>query len=115
MVIRKDERPTMTRENMRGGEGMINFRHLTTPESLPKNSRLLSEVSLKPGESIGAHVHEGETEVFFCISGSGSILEKGEYVKLKPGDVAVTNIGDPHSLKNDGEEDFVVLAIIILD
>ena len=65
MISRKDSMPVEAREHMRGGDGTV---HLTRvfPE-LPANARIFSVIELQPGESIGYHVHENETELFYFL------------------------------------------------
>jgi len=78
MIIKNNERQLIVRSNLKDGQGDINIFDLTTTESKPKNLRLCSEFRLKPGESIGVHGHVGETEIYYIISGEGSVLDGGE-------------------------------------
>ncbi len=115
MIIKKAERPAKTIENMRGGTGVITLNHLTTDDLRPKNTRVLSEIIVKPGDSIGAHPHEGESEVYFCMSGQGEVLDNGEYKPFMPGDAQVTVGADPHGIRNTGTEDVHILAVVVLN
>lgn len=115
MIVRKEERPTAVREGMRGGGGSVFFRHLMPPDDLPCKTRLLSELTLKKGDAVGAHGHEGEVEVFYILSGTATVLDDGEEKTLGAGDVAVTDGNTPHSLANNHDEDLKVLALIVLD
>lgn len=115
MIVRKDERPTMVREAMRGGGGSVFFRHLTPTDALPGKTRLLSELTLKKGDAVGAHGHEGEVEIFYILSGTATVLDGGENKLVYAGDVAITDGNAPHALANAHDEDLVVLAIIVLD
>ena len=115
MIIKQAERPIKTTEGMRGGTGTITLCHLATDEMRPKNTRVLSEITVKPGDSIGAHPHEGETEVYCCLAGHGEVLDGGEYKPFTPGDVQVTVGNDPHGIRNTGTEDLRFLAVVVLD
>ena len=115
MITKKDDRVKTVRSNLKDGQGNVNIFDLTTKESIPKNLRLCSEFVLKPGESIGAHAHVGETEIYYVISGEGSVLDDGEFRKLYPGDTAITDGEKPHSIVNDGSEDLRFVGIIVLD
>ena len=115
MIVKKDERPTMVREAMRGGGGSVFFRHLTPPEVLPCKTRLLSELTLKKGDSVGAHGHEGEVEIFYILSGTATVLDGGVEKQVFAGDVAITDGTQPHSLANNEDADLVVLAMIVLN
>lgn len=115
MIVRNENRNKRIVENMRGGTGPITFYDLTNDAARLKNIRLLSELVVKPGGSIGAHAHENESEVYFCISGEGLVLDEGEYVPFLPGDAHFTTGNDPHGIRNNGTEDLRFLALIMLD
>lgn len=113
MVTRKSERMKERKENMRGGEGVVEL----TPFSreLPHNARLFSEIRVKPGSSIGYHVHEGETEIFYFISGQGRVRDDDKVVDVSAGDSMATFSGHGHSVMCTGDEDLVMAAVIILE
>jgi len=115
MIIKSDERNTRIAEDMRGGKGAITFYDLTNEASRVKHIRLLSEIVVKPGDSVGEHSHEDEAEVFFCLSGEGLVFDDGAYVPFLPGDVHFTTGNNPHGIKNEGTEDLRFLALIVLD
>jgi mannose-6-phosphate isomerase-like protein (cupin superfamily) len=115
MIIKKDDRAKSLRPKLKDGQGVINIFDLTTDESRPEKLRLCSEFVLKPDESIGSHAHIGETEIYYVLSGEGSVLDNGEFRKLHPGDTAITDGESPHSIKNDGYEELRFIGIIVLD
>ena len=43
------------------------------------------------------------------------VLDNGEFRKLYPGDTAITDGENPHSIKNDGYEQLRFIGIIVLD
>lgn len=115
MIVTKDNRVHTVRAGLKGGNGDINIFDLTTEATIPNKLRLCSEFILKPGESIGAHGHVKETEIYYIISGEGSVLDGGEFKKLYPGDTAITDGENPHSIINDGNEELRFIGIIVLD
>ncbi len=65
------------------------------------------------GASIGMHRHEGTSETIYVVEGNGEMLEEdGSLVPLKPGDCSYCPEGGAHSLRNPGETDLVVFAVI---
>jgi mannose-6-phosphate isomerase-like protein (cupin superfamily) len=58
------------------------------------------------------HVHTGYDEVYYVLSGTGSITLGEEVFPLRPGSVAAIPAGVPHSLEADpGEElEFVIFG-----
>ena len=112
MVIRRKEMKTEVKEKMRGGDGQADFVHLVNCEN-EKNIRLLSEITLQPGSSIGRHNHENEAEYYIILSGSGKVDDDGKDVKVEKGDVVITKGGAFHSIANTGAVPLVFHAIVV--
>jgi mannose-6-phosphate isomerase-like protein (cupin superfamily) len=112
MLIKRNEMKTEVKEKMRGGEGKTEFVHMVDCEN-EKNIRMLAELTLKPGCSIGSHSHETETEYFVILSGEGVINDNGTEKPVKAGDVVITGNGASHSLSNNGSVPLVFHAIIV--
>jgi mannose-6-phosphate isomerase-like protein (cupin superfamily) len=103
---------TESKEKMRDGEGTTHFTYLVDCEK-EKNIRMLSEVTLPPGASIGYHRHDNETEYFLILSGTGEVNDDGTVKPVKAGDAVITGNGASHSIKNTGEIPLVVHAVIV--
>jgi mannose-6-phosphate isomerase-like protein (cupin superfamily) len=103
---------TEIKEKMRGGEGNAEFVHLVNCEN-EKNIRLLAEITLKPGCSIGSHCHEAETEYYIILSGSGTVNDDGVEKPVKPGDLVITGDGASHGMANTGDIPLVFHAVIV--
>ncbi len=115
MLIQTSEMATEVRDNMRGGAGQAAITHIAQGNALPKNVRLSAAITLQPGSSIGYHVHENETEIFYFVSGSGKVDDNGEEKAVKAGDCLITPSGTGHSVQNDGSETLVFFAVIVLN
>ena len=112
MVIRRNEMKTEVKENMRGGDGSAALLYLADCEK-EKNIRLLAEVTLEPGSSIGKHSHENETEYYIILSGSGTVDDNGTETQVKTGDAVITGGGAYHSVANTGTVPLVLHAVIV--
>ena len=112
MVIQRDRMKTEIKEKLRGGEGNTQLLHLVDCEN-EKNIRMLAEMTLQPGCSIGTHRHDSETEYFIILSGSGTVNDNGTEVQVKAGDSIITVSGESHSLRNTGTVPLVFHAIIV--
>jgi mannose-6-phosphate isomerase-like protein (cupin superfamily) len=97
---------------MREGEGTVTLTHWVD-ESTQTHTRLLAELSLPPGASIGFHRHDEETEYFCILSGTGIVNDDGKETELRRGDVVITGNGASHSIRNTGTEPLVLHGIII--
>ena len=72
MIRRAEECSIEYREHMRDGEGTVELKSLiASPEELNNKGRLFSKITLRPGTSIGYHLHDKDTELFYFLSGTG--------------------------------------------
>jgi len=114
MLKRMPELKEVVNENMRGGDGSIIITHFADQKEMLDKSRLFAKLTIKPGCSIGHHVHENETEIFHIISGTALYDDNGKQIELQPGDVTVTPASHGHSIANNGDADLIVIALIVL-
>jgi mannose-6-phosphate isomerase-like protein (cupin superfamily) len=112
MIVKRNEMKGETKEKMRGGEGTVSFVHFTDC-SKEKNIRMLAELTLPPGASIGYHQHDSETEYFLIVSGSGVVSDNGAERPVAAGDAVITGGGASHSVKNTGNVPLVMHAVIV--
>jgi mannose-6-phosphate isomerase-like protein (cupin superfamily) len=112
MVIHRNEMKSEDKEKMRGGEGITSFTHLVDCEK-EKNIRMLAELTLLPGASIGNHNHDSETEYYLILSGNGTVNDNGKDIPVKTGDAMITGNGAAHSIKNTGTVPLVFHAVIV--
>ena len=113
MITRKNEHPIEVREHMRGGEG--NVLMSTLMPTLPAKMRVFSTITLAPGTSIGYHVHENETELFYFVTGSGRVQDDDAFYDVEAGDAMSTSGGHGHGVLNTGKTDLVMVAAIVKD
>ena len=113
MIKKAAELKTEYRENMRGGNGTVALTGFATPEELNNKGRLFANITLKPGCSIGYHVHETDSELFYLIKGEALYNDNGTEYILTAGDVMVCPAGTGHSIANNGKEDVEVCAVIV--
>ncbi len=113
MVRKESEFRTEIREHARGGEGKVIFRHLLESHEYANKGRLMGKIILEPGSSIGTHTHENEMEIYYFLRGVASVVDNGEPCKLYPGEVLLTQSGQSHSIRNDGEENLEYIAMIL--
>lgn len=113
-MIRKKEEQTIGFRSIRGGNGEVESRNiLNSVEEMYGKGRMFAEMILQPGVTIGEHAHSGDNEIFYVLSGVGTYNDNGTIVEIGPGDVAICNDGDTHSLANNGDEPLVLIALIL--
>lgn len=113
MIIKNETKRQEIKQNMRGGHGDIEISHIAESEILGENCRLFSQITVKPGDSIGEHQHLGEREIFYFVQGNGIVVDDGKKIEIGPGDVMVTPDQSSHSVINTGDSDLVFMALIL--
>lgn len=93
-----------------GGKGTYFVRTLLdeVPGSIFKYVR---DLILYPGSTIGEHLHTGDEEIYFVISGNGIMVVDGEEYVIGPGSAVLTQSGSHHALRNEGEEDLRIFVV----
>ena len=114
MIKKPSELNVVINENMRGGEGSIVIENLADKAEMYEKNRLFARIIIKPGCSIGYHVHEKEMEAYYIIAGTACYDDNGAHTDLMPGDTTITPAGQGHSITNRGSEDLILIALIIL-
>ena len=76
--------------------------------SVPDLKLVFRKRAFKPGSGVGHHVQR-EDEIYYVLSGTGTMTLDGKTVDIKPGTAVLTRPGSSHSLKQTGTEDLVVL------
>ena len=114
MIRKASECEIVYREHMRDGDGTVQLTNLiTSPEEMNEKGRLFSKITLQPGTSIGYHMHENDTELFYFICGTGEYNDNGELKTVHAGDVAICPAGTSHGIANKGEEVLELIAVIV--
>ncbi len=113
MIIEKSKYKTDARKNMKGGDGTVYVTEFVSSAELNEKGRLFGNIHLDPGASIGYHVHEGESELFYIIKGEAIYNDNGTEYPLCEGDTAVVTSGNGHSIANKGTEPVDLIALIL--
>lgn len=106
MLIKFDELKDTVLEHFKGGDGT-----LISKMFIDANGKIM-KACLLPHSSVGLHIHEGNSEIIFILSGVGKVLYDGEYIPLQPGDCHYCPMGHEHSLINDTDEELTFYAIV---
>ena len=97
------------------GKGETILHHIFEREQLFGKSRLVAELTIRPGCSVGMHPHDPDAEIYYMLSGAlVSISADGSEEPFLPGDAMLTGGGDSHAVRNDTDKDAKMLAIVML-
>jgi mannose-6-phosphate isomerase-like protein (cupin superfamily) len=77
-------------------------------KDVPNLKLVFRKRALKPGSGIGLH-EQKEDEIYYVLSGTGTMTLDGKTVGIHPGTAILTRTGSTHSLKQTGGEDLVIL------
>jgi len=88
-----------------GGGQTVGYSFFRT---VPNLKIVFRKRAFKPGSGVGHHVQK-EDEIYYVLSGTGTMTLDGKTVDITPGTAVLTRPGSSHSLKQTGTEDLVVL------
>lgn len=115
MIFYGKDRFEVVRQKVQDGEGEIRGLHPFNTEKRPENShfKMVGEMTLPVGASIGFHIHENDEEIYIIVKGQGLYTDsdKNTY-PVAPGDLTVTRQGEGHGLANVGDGPLVFTAVI---
>lgn len=114
-MVRKSNEKTVERfDHKFGADGYITVRSLiNNDKELNDKGRVFAHTTVAPGSGIGYHVHNGDTEIYYVISGSAEYNDNGTITTIEAGDVTFTPSGCGHGINNKGSEPLEIIALII--
>jgi mannose-6-phosphate isomerase-like protein (cupin superfamily) len=81
-----------------------------------QTSRLnVTHVRIHPGESVPAHTHADEDQVYYVASGTGFVVLDGERTDVSAGSAVLIPLGTEHEITNTGSTplDYVFFVVFI--
>ena len=69
--------------------------------------------TIHPGGSIGLHQHKTSDDINYILSGTGKSICDGKEELLNAGCCHICKKGSEHSIINTGEDDLVLLTIVV--
>jgi len=114
MILKKDSLKVETEENSRGISKLF-INDLADFQTRNPKLRTFALAKLIPGEEVEFHIHDGECEYYYIISGNAAYNDNGVEVILSSGDTTFTPSGTGHGIKNTGNDDLEFIALILTD
>jgi mannose-6-phosphate isomerase-like protein (cupin superfamily) len=74
----------------------------------PRLGLVFRKRALKPGSGIGYH-EQKEDEIYYVLSGRGTMTIDGKSFDVGPGTAVLTRPGSSHGLKQIGDENLVIM------
>jgi mannose-6-phosphate isomerase-like protein (cupin superfamily) len=105
-VLERDSQVATTEPGTHNGGGQtVGYSFF---KSVPKLSLVFRKRALKPGSGIGYH-EQKEDEIYYVLSGHGTMTIDDKPFDVGPGDAILTRPGSSHGLKQTGAEDLVIM------
>ena len=107
MIIDFNKLEEATFPGMNGGTGKMTVRMYND-----EKYRVVS-TTIHPGGSIGMHTQSSGDDLNYILSGRGKAVCDGQEEELYPGVMHICPKGSAHSIANTGDEDLVMLTIVV--
>ena len=115
MIRRSNEMREERIHELKKGKGTVKLFHLLEKQELSEKGRLCAREIIEPGNSVGYHKHEGDFELYYVLEGEGIVNDNGSETTVRKMDVVRTGHGEFHSIKNVGNKNLELIAIILFE
>ena len=117
MIRRSNERVVEKPQRKFGAPGFITVRNLINdPAELNGNGRVFAHTTVLPGNGIGFHVHVGDGEIYYVVSGKGEYNDNNETAAVvEAGDVTFCPPGQGHGVLCLGDEPLELITLILYE
>lgn len=107
MLINFDDIKEITVPGMNNGTGEM------TAKLFSDDCGKIILCKIHKGGSIGLHKHDTSDDINYILSGTGKAICDGKEETLTAGYCHICRKGSEHSIVNSGEEDLVMLTVVI--
>ena len=107
MLIDFNETKEITIPGMNGGTGTMSAKMF-----MGEQGKIIP-AKIHSGGSIGLHKHETSDDINYVLSGTGKAVCDGQEEILKAGTCHICKKGSQHSIENTGDDDLVLLTIVV--
>ena len=116
MIRKASERIVEKPQRKFGAPGFITVRQLINePAELNGKGRVFAHTTILPGNGIGYHVHAGDGELYYVLSGRGEYSDNGAVTTVEPGDVTFCPPGQGHSILCLGDEPLELITLVLYE
>lgn len=93
--------------------GMHNGTGTLDAKMYADNTRRIIPCTIHAGGSIGLHLHSTSDDINYVISGTGKAICDGQEEPLLAGCCHICPKGSEHSILNTGDEELVLLTVVV--
>lgn len=113
MIKRRADMRCRTGLNVQGGCGLISAVNIFSSDEVEGSMTVCDVFCFKPGESIGKHIHYNEGELYYILEGIATVEDGENQFVLQAHDAHYCKNNGAHSIRNSGDTDMRMLAIVI--
>lgn len=95
------------------GELAFTLTNLKEFDGISDKLKMYSLVEVEVGKQVEYHLHEGNAENYYILSGKALYNDNGVESVLEAGSVTFTPSGQGHAIKNIGDDKLYFMALII--
>lgn len=107
MLINFNEINEITIPGMNDGTGMMSAKMY-----MDEQGKIIP-TKIHSGGSIGLHMHETSDDINYVLSGTGKAVCDNQEEILKAGTCHICKKGSRHSIENTGDNDLVLLTVVV--
>jgi mannose-6-phosphate isomerase-like protein (cupin superfamily) len=98
---------------MDGGTGTVQYRRALEPTVFTTTWSYVDHLVLPPGSSVGSKAKPDFAEVYYVMSGSGTVTLGSETSTIHAGDVMPVRLNEIRALQNSGTDplEFLVIGV----
>ncbi|MBQ9021378.1 MAG: cupin domain-containing protein [Eggerthellaceae bacterium] len=115
LIRKKEDRERVLLEHRFDGPGVVDATKITnSDDELNGKGRLYNDMILEKDCGVGFHMHEGDGEIYYIVSGEAEYEDTDHsIVTLHEGDVTITYSGEGHGITNVKDEPCRIIALIL--
>ncbi|MBP3815395.1 MAG: cupin domain-containing protein [Firmicutes bacterium] len=117
IIRRKEDREKVLLERRFDGPGVVDVTKIIhNDQELYGKGRLFNDNILEKDCGIGFHMHNGDGEIYYIVSGEAEYEDNDHSITtLHAGDITITYSGEGHGITNVKDEPCRLIALILYD